>query len=75
MTRVPDHRPAAPAPDARALSKVPQVTLLFWIVKIAATIGILAIAIKGYADLHWPSMLIALVVASQASFLAFWKKT
>ncbi|MDX9706120.1 MAG: ATP synthase subunit I [Azospira sp.] len=44
-------------------------------VKIAATIGILAIAIKGYADLHWPSMLIALVVASQASFLAFWKKT
>lgn len=31
MTRVPDHRPAAPAPDARALSKVPQVTLLFWL--------------------------------------------
>jgi uncharacterized membrane-anchored protein len=31
VTRVPDYRPAAPAPDARALSKVPQVTLLFWL--------------------------------------------
>lgn len=44
-------------------------------VKIAATVGLLAIAIKGYADMHWLSMLIGLVVALQASFLAFWKKT
>lgn len=43
-------------------------------VKIAATIGLLAIAMKAYADLHWPSLLIGLVVALQAGFLAFWKK-
>lgn len=43
-------------------------------VKVAATIGLLAIATRAYADLHWPSMLIGLVVALQASFLAFWKK-
>ncbi len=44
-------------------------------VKIAATIGLLAVAVMGYADLHWPSLLIGLAVALQASFLAFWKKS
>jgi len=43
-------------------------------VKIAATIGLLAFVVNEYADLHWPSMLIGLALASQAMFLAFWKK-
>lgn len=38
-------------------------------VKVAATIGLLAIAAKEYADLHWPSMLIGLAVALQAVVL------
>ncbi|HJW03823.1 MAG TPA: ATP synthase subunit I [Azospira sp.] len=44
-------------------------------VKVAATVGLLALAAKQYADLHWLSLLIGLVVALQASFLAFWKKS
>lgn len=52
--------------------------------KVAATIGLLSIAIKSYPDLHWPSMLIALAVALQAVVLqpllqkycfAIWKKS
>ena len=43
--------------------------------KIAATIGILAIAIKGYPEMHWPSLLIGLAVVLHAGFLAFWKKS
>ena len=42
--------------------------------KIAATIGILAIAITGYPEMHWPSLLIGLAVVLHAGFLAFWKK-
>jgi len=42
--------------------------------KIAATIGILAIAITGYPEMHWPSMLIGLAVVLHAGFIAFWKK-
>ena len=42
--------------------------------KIAATIGILAIAIEGYPEMHWPSLLIGLAVVLHAGFLAFWKK-
>ena len=45
------------------------------VVKNAATIGLLAVAVTLYADIHWPSMLIGLAVALQASFLAFWKKS
>jgi ATP synthase protein I len=44
-------------------------------IKIAATIAILLFVAKGYADLHWPSLLIGLVLALQAGFLAFWKKS
>jgi ATP synthase protein I len=44
-------------------------------VKIAATIALLVFVVKEYADLHWPSMLIGLVLALQAGFLAFWKKS
>lgn len=42
--------------------------------KIAATIGLLAIAVKGYPEMHWPSLLIGLAVVLHAGFLAFWKK-
>ena len=53
-------------------------------VKVAATIGLLALAAKAYAGLHWPSMLISLAVAMQAvvlqpllqkNCLAIWKKS
>lgn len=43
--------------------------------KIAATIGILAVAIKGYPEMHWPSLLIGLLIALHAGFIAFWKKS
>ena len=43
--------------------------------KIAATIGILAIAITGYPEVHWPSLLFGLAVVLYAGFLAFWKKS
>ena len=42
--------------------------------KIAATAGLLAIAIKGYPEMHWPSLLIGFAVVLHAGFLAFWKK-
>ena len=42
--------------------------------KIAATIGILAIAIKGYPEMHWPSLLIGFAIVLHAGFIAFWKK-
>jgi ATP synthase protein I len=44
-------------------------------IKVAATIAILVLVAKEYADLHWPSLLIGLGLASQAGFLAFWKKS
>ena len=44
-------------------------------VKVALTIGLLVLVIKKYADLHWPSLLIGMALASQAVFLAFWKKS
>jgi ATP synthase protein I len=44
------------------------------LVKIVLIFVLLALTIKFYADLHWPSMLIGLALASQAMFLAFWKK-
>ena len=43
--------------------------------KIGATIGLLAIAIKGYPAMHWPSLLIGLAIVLHAGFLAFWKKS
>jgi ATP synthase protein I len=64
--RMVQHRPGASYPANFFLGEV---------VKNAATIGLLAVAVSWYADLHWPSMLIGLAVALQASFLAFWKKS
>ena len=48
--------------------------LLGELLKLALTFALLAAVVKMYADLHWPSMLVGLVLASQAMFLAFWKK-
>ena len=48
--------------------------LLGELLKLALTFALLAVVVKIYADLHWPSLLIGLVLASQAMFLAFWKK-
>jgi ATP synthase protein I len=42
--------------------------------KVAATIGLLAAAIRLYPALHWPSFLAGLVLAVQANFFAFCRK-
>jgi len=44
-------------------------------IKLAASVALLVIVAKYYADLHWPSLLIGLGLALQANFLAFWKKS
>lgn len=44
-------------------------------IKVAATVGLLAIAIKAYPAMHWPSLLIGMALALQASFFAIWKKS
>ncbi len=43
--------------------------------KVGATIGLLAIAIKGYPEVHWPSLLIGFAIVLHAGFIAFWKKS
>ena len=53
-----------------------QVNIIFGeLCKLMLTVGLLVLIVKNYADLHWPSLLIGLVLAAQASFLAFWKKS
>ena len=42
--------------------------------KLTLTFALLAAVVRIYTELHWPSMLIGLVLASQAMFLAFWKR-
>lgn len=49
--------------------------LLGEFVKLATTFSLLIGVVRYYADLHWPSLLIGLVLATQALFLAFWKKS
>ena len=44
-------------------------------IKVLMIIGLLALITKIYADLHWPSMLVGLGLALQATLLAFWKKS
>lgn len=48
--------------------------LLGELLKMVATVGLLVVVARGYADVHWPSLLVGLVLALQAMFLAFWKK-
>ncbi len=43
-------------------------------IKLALVIGLLVLAGKCYADLHWPSLLIGLGLAVQAGFIAFGEK-
>lgn len=43
--------------------------------KIAVTIGLLAIAIREYPEMHWPSLMIGLAIVLHAGFIAFWKKS
>ena len=42
--------------------------------KLLLTVGLLVVIARGYPGVHWPSLLIGLALASQAVFLAFWKK-
>ena len=42
--------------------------------KLMLTVGLLVVIARGYPGVHWPSLLIGLALASQAVFLAFWKK-
>lgn len=44
-------------------------------IKVVATIGLLAVAMKLYPDMHWPGLLIGMVAALHASLFAFWKKS
>jgi len=48
--------------------------LLGELLKMVAIVALLLLVAKGYADLHWPSMLLGLVLATQALFFAFWNK-
>ncbi|MCK6412850.1 MAG: ATP synthase subunit I [Azonexus sp.] len=43
--------------------------------KIAVTIGLLAVAIREYPEMHWPSLMIGLAIVLHAGFIAFWKKS
>jgi len=45
------------------------------IIKISLSVGLLFLVVKMYTDVHWPSLLIGLVLALQAGVLAFWKKS
>ena len=49
--------------------------LLGELVKLLMTFSLLLVVVRIYPDLHWPSMLIGLVLALQAVFLALWKRT
>ena len=57
-----------------AKASFPVNFLLGEFIKLALTAGLLALAVKNSSDLHWPSLLIGLVLAVQAGFLAFLKK-
>lgn len=48
--------------------------LLGELLKMAAIVALLLLVAKGYPDLHWPSLLLGLVLATQALFFAFWNK-
>ncbi len=43
-------------------------------VKLVMAFSLLAAVVRFYADLHWPSMLIGLVLATQVLFLPFGNK-
>ena len=52
-----------------------QVNIIFGeLCKLMLTVGLLVVVARGYPGAHWPSLFIGLALASQAVFLAFWKK-
>lgn len=56
-------------------NSIPAQFFIGELIKVVATIGLLAIAIKIYPEMHWPSLLIGIIVILQVSFFAFWKKS
>lgn len=44
------------------------------LVKMFATVALLVVVARVYADVHWPSLLIGLALALQAMLFALWKK-
>ena len=59
----------------RTGSASPKVFLFGAFAKIVLTFILLALVVSRYEDLHWPSMLIGLVFATQAMLLPFGKKS
>ena len=60
---------------SRSGASYPVSFFLGEIIKIALMVGLLVLVVREYTDLHWPSLLIGMGLALQASFLAFWKKS
>lgn len=60
---------------SRPGSSYPAAFFIGEIIKISLSVGLLFLVVKTYADVHWPSLLIGLVLALQAGVLAFWKKS
>jgi ATP synthase protein I len=58
----------------RSTSASPIVFFVGEFIKVAATLGLLVVVVKVYA-VHWPSLLLGMLIVLQASFLAFWKKS
>lgn len=59
-------------PSSRTASSFAINFFIGEIFKIFATISFLLFVTKIYSELHWPSFLLGLVLASQAVFFAFW---
>lgn len=49
--------------------------IIYEFLKLALTLVLLAVAIKLYADLNWPSMLLSMAITLQVNFLALAKRT
>jgi ATP synthase protein I len=56
--------------------KISPVTFLLGeFVKVVATVVLLALIAWLWSGVHWPALLLGVVMVLQANFLAFWKKT
>ncbi len=49
--------------------------IFYEFLKLALTLVLLAVAIKLYTDLNWPSMLLSMAITLQVNFLALAKRT
>ncbi|MCL2021392.1 MAG: ATP synthase subunit I [Betaproteobacteria bacterium] len=55
--------------------KVSPITFLLGeFIKVAATIALLVVVTRLWSGIHWPALLLAVIIVLQASFLAFLKK-